>query len=109
MKEYPKGTRFLRNKNDGTIYVWNEILSRNAACEEITEAQAWPERFITENQKAQVAASSAPVNLSVDPVETSPPASTSPELSEDAGRNLPTEKPKAKPKPKRGRPAKKKG
>lgn len=39
--------RYLRNKNDGFIYEWNEILAGNVLCEEVTEQEAYPERFIT--------------------------------------------------------------
>lgn len=44
--------RYLRNKKDGTIYEWNDILARNKLCEEVTEEQAYPERFL----KAEVVA-----------------------------------------------------
>jgi len=37
--------RFLRNKVDGFIYDYNEILAAHPKCEEVTEEQAFPERF----------------------------------------------------------------
>jgi hypothetical protein len=37
--------KFLRNKNDGSIYPWNEYLAANPLCEEVTEEQAFPEKF----------------------------------------------------------------
>lgn len=39
--------RYLRHKQDGFIYEWNPILAKNEMCEEVTEAEAYPERFIT--------------------------------------------------------------
>lgn len=36
--------KWLRHKQDGTIYVWNAILARDPICEEITEAEAFPDR-----------------------------------------------------------------
>ena len=45
--------RWLRNKKDGEIYGWNEILADNPLTEEVTEEQAFPERFIPKKQKAR--------------------------------------------------------
>jgi hypothetical protein len=39
--------RYLRNKKDGFIYEWHPILAENPLCEEVTEQEAYPERFIT--------------------------------------------------------------
>lgn len=39
--------RYLRNIKDGFIYEWNEILAGNPLCREVTEQEAYPERFIT--------------------------------------------------------------
>ena len=36
--------KWLRHKQDGTIYPWNAILARDSLCEEITEAEAFPDR-----------------------------------------------------------------
>ena len=47
--------RFLRNKRDGFIYDWNEILSENSLCEEVTEEEAFPERFIPQTQNGRKA------------------------------------------------------
>lgn len=38
--------RFLRNKVDGTIYDWCQLLSVHPKCEEVTEQEAYPERFL---------------------------------------------------------------
>jgi hypothetical protein len=45
--------RFLRNKRDGFIYDWNPILAENPICEEVTEEQAYPERFVPKTQKGR--------------------------------------------------------
>lgn len=37
--------RWLRNRVDGTIYGWDPYLAANPKCEEVTEEQAFPERF----------------------------------------------------------------
>ena len=80
-------TRYLRNKNDGTIYEWHEVLARNAACEEVTEQEAFPERFATAAvEKAKRRAKKITLDTDDIPEE---PAYTSPELSADASRDLP--------------------
>jgi hypothetical protein len=38
--------KYLKNKTDGTIYEWDEILAANPKCEEVTEEEAYPERFL---------------------------------------------------------------
>lgn len=45
--------RYLRNKRDGFIYDWNPILAENPICEEVTEEQAYPERFVPKTQKGR--------------------------------------------------------
>lgn len=45
--------RYLKNKNDGTIYEWNEILAANPLCEEVTEQEAYPENHIPAKQKGR--------------------------------------------------------
>jgi len=47
--------RWLRNTIDGTIYGWNEILAENPKTEEVTEEQAFPEKFMTKEQKSRKA------------------------------------------------------
>lgn len=80
-------TRYLRNKKDGTIYEWHPVLARNAACEEVTEQEAFPERFVTavvEKAKRRT----KKITLDTDDIPEMP-AYTSPELSADASRDLP--------------------
>lgn len=79
--------RYLRNKNDGFIYEWNEILSKNVLCEEVTEEEAYPERFMTpavEKAKRRTKR----LELSTDDIPEEP-VYTSAELSADASRDLP--------------------
>jgi hypothetical protein len=45
--------RWLRNKKDGEIYGWNQILADNPLTEEVTEEQAFPEKFMTKEQKSR--------------------------------------------------------
>lgn len=75
--------RWLRNIKDGEIYGWNEILAESPNTEEITEEQAFPEKFITKKQRTR----KAKVNL-----ETELPESgddTPDELAEEASKGLP--------------------
>lgn len=80
--------RYLRNKVDGFIYEWNEILSRHPKCEEITEEEAYPERFVPSSVVARAKRRAKPLDLSTDDIP-EPPVYTSPELSRDASRGLP--------------------
>ena len=38
--------RYLKSRNNGDTYEWNEILAANPACYEITEEEMYPERFV---------------------------------------------------------------
>jgi len=79
--------RYLRNKADGFIYEWHPILAKNPKCEEVTEEQAYPERFVTAAvEKAKRRAKK--ISLETDDIPEEP-VYTSPELSADASRNLP--------------------
>jgi hypothetical protein len=79
--------RYLRNKNDGFIYEWHPVLAKNDLCEEVTEEEAFPERFVTpavEKAKRRT----KKIELVADD-NLAEPVYTSPELSADASRNLP--------------------
>ena len=41
-----KPKRWLRNRVDGTIYEWNEILAENAKCEEVSDMLLFPEAYV---------------------------------------------------------------
>lgn len=38
-------TAWLRHKADGTIYAWDRYLAANPLCEEVSEEEAFPDRF----------------------------------------------------------------
>jgi len=44
--------RYLKDKN-GFIYEWNAILAENPSCTEVTEEEAYPERFVPKKQKGR--------------------------------------------------------
>lgn len=79
--------KYLRNKKDGTIYEWHPVLAANALCEEVTEQEAFPERFktaaVTKANKR-----TKKIELVTDDIPEEPEY-TSPELSADASRGLP--------------------
>jgi hypothetical protein len=84
---------FLRNKNDGFIYGWNEILAQNPLCEPVTEEEAFPERFLKAEQVEQVKKTRAkrkakPLDLSTDDTQDEP-RYVAPEIEADASRDLP--------------------
>jgi hypothetical protein len=83
--------RYLRVKKDGFIYEWSEILSKNPACEEITEEQAFPERFlkpavVAEVQKVRRRKGALDLSTADIPQD---PVYNPPELAADASRGLP--------------------
>ena len=78
--------RWLRNKKDGEIYGWNEILAENPLTEEVTEEQAFPEKFMSKEQKSR----KPKVNLKTKNIPTKKVSKV--ELEEEATRNI--EKPK---------------
>jgi hypothetical protein len=80
--------RYLRNKVDGFIYEWNEILARHPKCEEVTEEEAYPERFAPASVVEKAKRRTKRIELSTDDIP-EPPVYTSPELSADASRGLP--------------------
>ena len=45
--------RWLKNITDGEIYEWDEILADNPKTVEVTEEQAFPEKFIPKKQKGR--------------------------------------------------------
>lgn len=46
--------KYLRNKNDGTIYPWHALLAQHESVEEVSEEEAFPERFIDKKLVAKV-------------------------------------------------------
>lgn len=84
-------SRYLRNRNDGFIYHWDPILAANSLCEEVTEEEAFPERFakpeVVEKAK-RGRKKKGGLDFSTDDIP-EPPAYTPPELAADASRRLP--------------------
>ena len=75
--------RWLRNIVDGEIYGWNEILAENPRTEEVTEEEAFPEKFMTKKQRGRP----AKVDLQTDDIP-DPKGETPPELAEEASKGL---------------------
>jgi hypothetical protein len=75
--------KYLRNKEDGTIYDWNERLAAHPKCEEVTEEEAYPERFIPKKQRGRK------TRVKLDTPEPEVPDTTPLELAEEASRGLP--------------------
>lgn len=88
-------TKYLRNKNDGFIYGWNPILAKNPLCEEVTEEEAFPERFVKPEQvekvkKVRAKTKTKALDLFTDDDDIDEePRYTPAELEADASRNLP--------------------
>lgn len=59
--------RYLKT-NDGFVFEWNPILAENPLCREVSEEEAFPEKFIPEGQKGR----KAKVNLTTDEVPEEP-------------------------------------
>ena len=85
--------KYLRNKVDGFIYGWNPILAKNPKCEEVTEEQAFPERFVKPEQvekvkKTRAARKTEGLDLTTDDIDEAL-SYIPPELAADASRGLP--------------------
>ena len=74
--------RWLKNTADGEIYEWDEILADNPKTVEVTEEQAFPEKFIPKKQKGR----KSKVALETEVPEE--PDNTPPELADEATRGL---------------------
>lgn len=80
--------RYLRNKKDGFIYEWHPILAKHPLCEEVTEQEAYPERFAPAAVVEKAKRRTKKIDLTTDDIPEEPVYS-SPELSADASRDLP--------------------
>jgi hypothetical protein len=83
---------YLRNKKDGFIYGWNEILAKNPLCEPVTEEEAYPERFVKPEQVEKVKKTRArrktkALDLSTEDTQEEPNR-VAPEIEADASRDL---------------------
>jgi hypothetical protein len=87
---------YIRVKKDGFIYDHNERMAVHPACEIITEREAYPERFITEEVAEKIEELGKPrrgrkprkgLDLATDIPEE--PVYTDPELAAEASRGWP--------------------
>lgn len=79
--------RFLRHIDDGQVFTYTDILAKHEKVEEVTEKEAFPERFLTTEQKTR----KPKLDLSTDPVKVKkakPKKKTAPALAADATRGL---------------------
>jgi len=76
--------RYLRHRFNGRIYTWNKPMSENLDLEEVTEEQAFPEKFVPAKQKGR----KTKLQLETEEVPT-PEEPVNEELNADASRNLP--------------------
>jgi hypothetical protein len=88
-------TRYLRNRRDGWIFEWDAILARNPAVEEVTEQEAYPERFIpteivekVEKRRGRKRKEEEQVTLWTDDIPEAP-GYNNPELNAEASKGLP--------------------
>ena len=75
--------KWLRNIKDGEIYGWNAILAESPLTEEVTEEEAFPEKFMTKKQRGRP----AKVDLKTEEIP-DPKGETPPELAEEASKGL---------------------
>lgn len=83
--------KFLRHRLDGWIYDWNSILAQNPMCEEVSEKEAYPERFVNKESVERVKRGrkkKGTLDLSTDDIPETP-SYTPPDLAADASRRLP--------------------
>ena len=53
--------KYLRPKEKGTIYSWNQYIALNPNVEEVSEEEAFPERHIPKAQRGRKPKDEAPV------------------------------------------------
>jgi len=78
--------RYLRNTKDGFIYDWTPILAENPLCEEVTEEEAFPEKFVPKKQKGRK--SGLALETPVDEIPEAPVVENE-ELNAEASKGLP--------------------
>ena len=84
--------RYLKSRTDGWIFEWDEILAKNDKLYEVTEEEAYPERFIPTEVIEKVEQKRGRkrkdvVNLFTDDIPEEP-AYTNDELNADASQGL---------------------
>jgi len=86
-------TRWLKHRFDGTIYEWDAILGKHPKLIEVTEQEAFPERFIPVATVEAVAKKRGRkprtgLNLATDDIPEAPEY-TNAELNAEASKGLP--------------------
>ena len=85
--------KYLKSRKDGWIFEWDPILAKNPICYEVTEEEAYPERFIpvkqVEEAKKARAKRKTTLDFGLDDITADIPDLTSPELAADAARGWP--------------------
>lgn len=76
--------RYLKNRQDGFIYEWNEILAANSLCVEVSEEEAYPEKFIPETQKGR----KTKLALETEEIPEAPKFKGNPETAAEASKGL---------------------
>lgn len=80
--------RYLKSKQHGDVFVWHELTARNEDLVEVTEEEAFPERFMpvaAVERKSKLSGKLATSKAAVEKATTG----TSPELAKDASKKLP--------------------
>jgi hypothetical protein len=87
--------RYLRNRRDGWIFEWDGILAKNPNLDEVTEQEAYPERFIpteivekVEKRRGRKRKEDEQVALWTDDIPEAPEYNN-PELNAEASKGLP--------------------
>jgi hypothetical protein len=86
-------SRWLKHVDDGFIFGWSAGLAAHPKLVEVTEEEAFPERYVKPEQVAQVKKTRAARKIAEPALTTDDipdgPEYASPELNEDASRGLP--------------------
>lgn len=88
-------TRWLKHRTDGTIYEWDPVLDKHPKLIEVTEEEAFPERFVpvaaieaVAKKRTRTRTPRPPVNLHTDDIPEEP-GYDNPELNAEASKGLP--------------------
>lgn len=77
--------KYLKHKEDGEIFNWNEQLAKHPKLEEVTEEEAFPERFAPAETKKRL---NKKAKVDIETAEPEKPDMTPPELGAQAARGL---------------------
>jgi len=86
-----EATRYLKSKKDQTVYVWHELLVKHEELYEVTEQEAFPERFLPDSAKTRSSTLADKLDTP-DRVIEGATTGTSPELAKDAAKGLAAKK-----------------